>query len=278
MLITRCLALATTCLLCTAALEHSGVDLGVEDECDGGASECYLSLRQLRGNVQVGEVDAHNVQAGQGQQVGPSAGAEAVRPGPGAWLAHPAQLAQRGQEEAEATEQDEEDDGSPFTGDSEYEEGKAFKGGSDDVFPLADLNDDGEIQHQEVLSFVAGLSNRSAQEVQAVFQAKDADSSQGLNASEFVAALELLDGGCAARRVHEYYVGGARYCCCQHNGVWVNCGCGGGGYWRSGVWYPHPIWRGAGWAHHYNHHHEYHPGGAIRPRPGGHGGAIRRKR
>jgi len=97
----------------------------------------------------------------------------------------------------------------------------------EDLLVMADTDGDGEIQHGEATHFVEGLGSHGHAESLALFQAQDADSSEGLNGREFAEALEAWGGGCTSRHVSSYCVGASRSCCCQHGGMWSSCGCHG---------------------------------------------------
>merc|ERR1719203_377769 len=125
-----------------------------------------------------------------------------------------------------------------------------------DLHDMADTDGDGEIQHTEALRFVDGLRNYSHDQSLALFQAQDADSSQGLNGREFAEALEAWGGGCASHHVATYCSGATRRCCCHHGPTWSSCGCThhysscGGGYHGGG-------YHAGGGGYHYSSYHHY---------------------
>merc|ERR1712050_533239 len=111
------------------------------------------------------------------------------------------------------------------------------------VLYLADTDGDGEVQHAEALNYVDSLRSGSQEDSLALFQAQDADSSNGLNGREFADALEAWGSGCSTHHVSTFCSGGHRTCCSHHGPTWSSTSCsghhyspcgGGGGHYHSG--------------------------------------------
>lgn len=103
----------------------------------------------------------------------------------------------------------------------------------------ADSNQDGEVQHSEVVDYLGGLENRSEEEMLGLLEELDADSSNGLDSREFAAALEAWGTSCSTRHVSSFCSGRTRHCCTRGSWGWKetrctghysSCGGGGGGY------------------------------------------------
>jgi len=177
-------------------------DVLADDACLGDEGDCSLSLLQLRGaKVEEYSTDSLGTPA-----------AEAGKEG--------------GQVDAQMREH--RADGSET---AEHEE---------DPLVLADLDGDGEVQHEEALSFVGGRGERSREDMVALFQAHDTDASKGLNSREFAAAMGAWYGAGASYHQGPYSSGGQYH----YHGPYG--GGGGGGIYRG------PLGGGASYHYHRN--------------------------
>jgi hypothetical protein len=110
--------------------------------------------------------------------------------------------------------------------------------GEDPLFSDADVNTDGEIQHQEMLSLLARISSeRSEEEASRLFGAQDVNGNAGLDTAEFASAMESWGTTCSSVHKSWFCSGGSKIKCCKKGLGWTQCGT---------VYHDSSCWHGLG--------------------------------